>query len=345
MNLYCVGTPFQLVSAIEARHHFPADHNVLVIRDTAERREEHRSQVQNLSTQSEWDEIIYWPVHRGKRLTRLWQQARFTRRLAAQFSDPLQTYLMAGFSQVKNHLLRGALKPQHTILLDDGVGTLAHYRKHLSPGQYHPDWMAERHILGKLQQRLEFRICGSSMLTLQQPMDLFTCFSLPQVDSPTQIHHHAFEGLLKSRGPQQIDVDRVDYFGSPLAERGILALEVEVEMISGIHSHYVEQSLRFCYVAHRDDSSEKLEALEKLGIKTKRLEMPAEFYYINTDRLPGTFASTISTALHNLHVIFPDIQADLFQLPFDEMLKRSEQAENATLQYQSTGIRTVKLLK
>ena len=344
MNLYCIGTPFQLVSAIEARHRFPAQHNVLIIRDTVERRQEHRSQVQALSSEMHWDEIIHWPVHRGARISKRWEQARFTRTLAKRFSGELQTLVFGGFRQPKNHLLRGALRPRRSIILDDGAGTLFHYSEFLSRGRYLPNWLEPANALGHLAQTIEFAVAGASKNVMKQPMELFTCFQLPGAGQETRIHEHSFEHLRQHCRTQAVDSARVDYLGSPLSERDILKMDTEIGLITRIQQHYTAQDRKLRYIAHRDDSEEKLLELGKQGIETLRLDTPAEFHYVSTERLPGTFASTISTALHNLFMIFPEAQVDLFPLPFSEMLSRSEQAERVTRQYQSMGINTVELV-
>ena len=343
LNLYCISTPFQLVSAIEARHRFPAKQNVLIIRDVVERREEHRSQVQALSSRTQWDEIIHWPVHQGSRISKRWEQAHFTRRLAGRFADQVHTYLMAGFRQPKNHMLRGALRPQRTIVLDDGVGTLFHFREFLSQGKYLSSWLETDNPLGRLLQIVEFALAGTNKDEMKVPMELFTCFELPDNGNGTLVHRHSFESLGKLRENQSVDASRVDYLGSPLSERAILESKSEINLIDRIRQHYAEDSRQLRYIAHRDDSERKLRELQNRGIKTIRLDTPAEFYYVSTEQLPGTFASTISTALHNLFMIFPDIQADLFPLPFNEMLSRSEHAEQVTRQYQSMGIQAVEL--
>jgi hypothetical protein len=180
---------------------------------------------------------------------------------------------------------------------------------------------------------------------------VFTCFDIQtQPEMLATVIPHDFP-FIKSLGyASEVDSERVDYLGSPLSERGLLSLDDELSLICHTARHYASEDRAFRYLAHRDDSEEKLKRIREGAGEVERPDLPAEVYFLVQPTMPAIVASAVSTALHNVFRILPQLVAQLVVIPShlfrdgkhsaDEVLHRYQRVRR---EYEAAGIQVLSL--
>lgn len=339
-----MGSPLQLVCAIEAKAWLGCRRNILVVREPKQFRQVHRRQMQELVQPADWSEHLSWEAGGGTDLLGLMKLSREARRLVRSArADTI--FVLGGFGQLRSQVLRNHLKPKRTIIIDDGTSTLRHLELCFSRGKSLPDFM-ERIIAGR-GPRSWFKqwAAGLDAKVLTSPVELFTGFDIRAEQAGSlKVHQHRFEELKRRRARIDLDPKSVWYFGSPLFERGILTLQSELSALRLIASHYARASLDFQYLAHRDDSAEKIDALRKQGVSVQTLDVPAEVHFATADKVAGHVASSVSTALYNVGCIVDGLESEAF--PVSALVDESGRwaHERVTEQYRRLGIKINNLL-
>ena len=345
-NVYCVSSPLQILTACEALRVFEADVNVLVLREVSASRASHREQVESLIDIGAWSSILRWPSYGSSGALGLWRNARHARHIASKVGRHCQYYFMGGFGQLRNHLLRNELSVEKTVLLDDGTATLGVVDKYLSKSRFVPDFLEAMLTQGAVRSRVYSALMGLKKSDLDEPVSLFTGFNVPDGAAPgITVRRHRFEALKRQSMAKQFDDRLVFYFGSPLAEVGILSFADEIKVIKRVFEQYRQADVRFCYVTHRDDSLQKMTELRTMGIDVRSLGMPAELYFAKETSLPRHVASAVSTALFNVCCIVDGLRAKAFPvaaLVSDERKERHHRLSNA---YAGIGIEIVDLFE
>lgn len=338
--VYCVGSPLQLLCAIEAKARMGSAVNVLVVREPSPDRREHISQMRGLLKEEEWSAIHFWPFSRLSGNAGLLLAARQASRIACRIPEKCSTYVLGGFGQLRGQLLRSELNPNSMVVIDDGTSTLKHLALYYSQGKNMPDFvedMLKGRGLGSVFKRLAL---GLNEKALDCQVQLFTGFDIVSEQSGSlDVIRHRFDELKSRRIEQRICGQSVFYFGSPFTERQILDVDVELSVVESVSKHYRERGFDFVYISHRDDSEEKMELLKHSGVVIRSLGMPAELYFATSEDIPGNIASTISTALFNVSCIVDGLKAEAF--PIFELLpaERKLAHKRVVQQYLRAGIR------
>ena len=342
--VFCVGSPLQLICALEAKAWLGCRENILVIREPGRSRQAHRQQMARLVQAADWRKILSWEPGGGTDLIGLRKASGCARRLARQIGSAA-VYVLGGFGQLRSQMLRNHLKPLRTIVIDDGTSTLQHLEHYYSRGKGMPDFMESIVSVRGARSWLKRQVAELNAEVLSRPVELFTGFDIgAEQAGSVQIHRHRFEELKRRRADVELDPRAVWYFGSPLSERGILPLGMELEALQRVAGYYAESSLSFVYLTHRDDSAEKIEALRKQGVLVKTLDVPAEVHFATADKVAAHVASSVSTALFNVSCIIDGVSAEAF--PVTALVEESGRPahERVTAQYRKLGIRVNDML-
>ena len=315
MNLYCISSPLQLLAAIEAADRIPATKHVLLVRSVNEKRVQHMQQMESLLSLHNWDEILNWPrFHESSLLGRV-RAAAFIRMLARKYRPQCSNFFYGGFGWVKNHSLRSLLDPDNVYMLNDGTATLHQHKEYLSKGIK---------LTSKVKRFYSDRGIRSWLTNLVYPIDqerangeltVFTSFDIPDnQEAGIRILKHNFESIGKRSPEKRYSTFSAFYFGSPLSEKKLTVFTDEVDHLRAVHAYYLDKQITLVYVSHRDDSEQKLKALQRFGIEHIDLDMPAELYFATKRELPLYVASSSSTALHNVTRICREAKPLLFSI-------------------------------
>ena len=345
ISLYSVSSPLQLLAAMEAANRIPAAKHILLIRTVNEERAQHMQQMNSLLSLYAWDEILYWPRFKEKSLAGRIQATSFIRRLARRYRDQCKNFLYGGFGWVKNHSLRSLLEPENVYMLDDGTATIHQHKAYLSKGVK---------LTSKVTNLYSNRGIRSWLTNLLYPIDqdringsitIFTSFDIQEnQEAGVRVLKHSFEFIGQSSAEKQYSGSSAFYFGSPLSEKKLMDSTDEIEHIGAVYRYYSDKQVGLIYVSHRDDSEEKLKALERLGIEHINLDMPAELYFATEEELPLHVASSSSTALHNVTRICREIKPLLFSIASHiQNSDRKRALEAVEDHYQAIGIPVLEL--
>lgn len=340
--VYCVGTPFQILSAIEAKKLLGHTRNTIILRIDGKRLESDRQNELTLALEP-WDRVIRWHAssYKGKLSTlHVCSQARY---IAKQLGYGCDTLLISGFGQFRAQLLRGLLNAREVLLMDDGTATLSELDNYFSRGNYAPSSLANIYSETVFRRKLREILYGFNIDQLKKPFGLFTAFNLSKEKTKKiDVIHHNFAELRKARQNQAVSETEIFYFGSPLSEKGFLALSVEVALLSQIQRLCQKRGQSFIYIPHRFDSERKINDIKEIGITVKPLGIPAELYFVKSSKIPSQIATSISTALFTVSLITPEIEAEVFSFePYfsGTMRETAQRIETAYYEFNITIVR------
>lgn len=322
VNIFVVESPLQLISAIEATKTFEIGDdleqtkNVLVIRFGDSSRIQNNGQMRWLQKLFEWDEIIdFSDPHTFSLLLHLWRRYKM-RYISRKYQTHKIKFFMGEFRAEWMHYLRHYLKPDCTFLLDDGAVTIQVQREYLAKDRLLPHSPSPTLLKNTLKKLIYSKILKSRILS--KPLNLFTVFDLEPIGSQKVItHKYKFVSALVNT--KEISVlHEVWFFGSKYSEAKILTEETELELLKQVRSYFAVTNgdLKFKYIPHRDESSDKLKKIEyDLDITVFPLGVPAEVYILHNCVRPEICAGYYTTALLNTKVMQPTVSIVSFRIP------------------------------
>lgn len=309
-NLYVVESPFQLISAMEAKAAFPADKHILFVRYgyVQEVDRVNNEQVTRLLKMTTWDEIIVSPPRKYpiftfaqiiyKIIKLLKRNIEFDNIFISIYGPTYQRYFPAN------------LAAKTLFLIDDGYNSIEIQRDYLSinnPSNFHEP----------ILKRVVLRLLGLKYM-VSQSVNLFTCFNINPVGDQLVIQH-SFEYLKNAFSHQQSKtVDKVYLLGGNFIESQYLSKESYLRLLGEIARYYYP--LKVIYLPHRREMLENLAEIGSIpGISIERFENPVEVEFLFRGSYPIYIALTVSTALFSMKKIFPETIIKVFKLNTNEV--------------------------
>jgi hypothetical protein len=301
-DLFIVASPFQVISAIEAKHNFRSVKTLLIYF-------QHKTELENRTISSavefgDWDEVIALAYPTGK--------SSFTNSL--QFLQNLQKsgetfrHIFVGdiFSSSRSYLQRvlasNLKKSGDVVLLDDGVLTTV--------GNFKSGWKRERvKIWTNIRWNLFF------IKTALPKFSVFTAIDFEQRESYPTVFKNSFNHFqtLAGEGNFSRKEENIYFIGSATVETWKMSEERFRAFMEGIFSNLENFSNRY-FIPHRQCSDRTLEIVEEIGFSILKLSQPIEFHFIGKREVPLNIASTTSTALLSLKLIFNSPNAFAFKI-------------------------------
>lgn len=317
INIYLVMTPFQMLSAIEAKEYYKDLGSILVIKYTSSKK--NNKLMEKLLLLSKWDKIV-----------------RIQYRLST-IEDFKILYLIAQLKKIEQEISSvfvgcpfdrnsqwfcEKLNVKACFMLDDGTRTLDHQKNLFAKGEY----LQRNDVLDKTIEKNLFKL-GKNLLKLFAikhlfglkeknaiKYNLFTCFDL-KAHEGQKIIQHRFNYIKSIALGLTQHKDIVYFYGSAISEVNIVKLDSEINMIKKINNLYLKKEKKLFYIPHREDSKEKLEQIERIGIEIKRFDFIAEVEPIISKTLPSDIASFLSTTLFTLGKIYKYDSVISFRIP------------------------------
>lgn len=359
MNVFIIAAPYQVLSAIEAIHHFNLSHNILVILQIG------------LFSKDSFEKVInrkFWDSIRFINFFYFISDFDFSRNRPKNFLEKLIEFYFT-FDQFKkrvcierlcksiglvenlflgNYLIDYDLHMRHIAnkihyknlyLLDVGTDTLRINRQRLQENlsSLNPSLggnkdnkkikilnsffkISIRNIKIYLRRRfIDWDSAGVDSLTF------FTCYPL-EINGKDQIVRNSYKyskSLLKKSAYSQ----DVLFLGQPLVEQGYLVFENFVDYMKKIKSYYYESNL--FYVPHPRESKDSIKVIQNdVGIKVKKFSAPIEYEIVFNEVKPQCIAGFFTSALENFTAIFESsIEVVAFYLPEKILLKDRDGVE------------------
>lgn len=284
MIRFVVQSPFQTLSAIEARHVLgvaPSDSELVVIQPNEPRG---RTQLEQIASATTWGRRVDIEersnarsvVRRISAVRRLGRDPDVTAVALGEYRSPLMRHLAATAEP------RGV----DILLLDDGVGTLLVRDLRCGDAVDAPNYR-QRAVTQAARTLVPLRRAELASLHFVTFYDL-------RVGPSDQVTTHDFDWT-RGRTPDVAASDRPMFVGTSLVESGAIDDDWYLRhVISTCSAH------RSVYVPHRRESEPKLEHIRSAGIEIATLGGPMEFALIESGWLPERIDGLFSTVLHTL---------------------------------------------
>jgi hypothetical protein len=337
-----VGSPLQALSAIEAAHYYKLDPAWLFVRYvSAERRHRNNKHMDMVLENHNFKKIIKLGTHQYATLNHLQILA-------------LYLFLLLCRSRIRNLVIGewrsdwmqrciDISRKNEVILCDDGIIMVDILRNKLEKDVR---WKASEGStrLKSIVKKTITRMLGSRGVH-DAKFRLFTAFFDKADSNKVTIDHNSYDYIkskLNAKSPSG-----VYYFGTKYSEAGYFSLGVELRFLNGVFRFLRERekSEPIFYVPHRDDSVEKIKAVEKIGFKVLYLESPAELYFLSAETFPKSISGAFTTAVANLSSIYKPQNVTLFRLPIEEIVsEKREHVETIYDFYEKRGFSVIDLI-
>ena len=307
MNLYIVESPFQLLSAIEAREAFGLgkDNSILVLKYSKNLKS--NRQMTELAVKFEFSRVI-----------------TLSNSFAITLNDAMLIILIAVWKyrkknfnflflgEVKNvvsHIAAINLSFVKCFFLDDGISTLK-VQRDLHFGVK----INDQNYANELLSHFNFILAKIFFLKhgILPDINWFTCFEL--VKLPEQlIVTHTFSAIKELFGVSKKTGDML-FIGSPISEDKKMDQADEIESIRNAIK-YFDNVAKVTYCIHRRESREKIRHIAKIPkIITRESKYPLEMELLIQGFDQFQIASFFSTALHTIPLIFDVRSVSMFAL-------------------------------
>jgi hypothetical protein len=335
-NLYVVESPFQLLSALEARNHFKKSYSVLLLKYSGSSNQKNDFQLKKIISKfNNFDEIIEIQPFSGSLL-----EANFRLLIMLKiFQIKKVRFVKVFIGEFRSWYHRAfldVLSPKQNFLLDDGNITIElqkkyiPQKKHLLFNTFTEEKERSRSLRIILKQNY-FRIMllflkGIEKNKENQDIHLFTCFDLEPYNQTQKIVVNSFSYLKKLNKKKCVDKSLVYFFGANLSELDLLSRDLEFSLLEKIIRYYKNKNKKLVYISHRREDTKKLElAHDKFDIDILTFNYPVEIQFLLMDTLPYGISSFISTALFTVSKVFDFDSVDAFHLPIDQLPERVRQ--------------------
>ncbi|PKI02289.1 polysialyltransferase family glycosyltransferase [Glaciecola sp. 33A] len=285
-NVFYVESPLQMLSANSAYKKFNEHKAILIVNISHGDRVNNDKQLLQLIG-NEWDEVYIQKQRKGK-ITDIAETVKRTIYFFLKYRGYINKYFFGEYRNVDMALLRSALYPNESILLDDGSFTITaqnyYIKNRTSPYPHSVKYIIFKTFIKKLS-----------------PPNLYSFFKFESTLLKEQVNY--FD--LPSRKNINITKGTIYFFGSKFYESKSMHLADELKVLSGVIELYTDYTI--FYVPHRDESQSKLDRISTLGYQIKDLGKPAEIYFDETNVMPEIVLSYYSTVLYSCHLRFSNV--------------------------------------
>jgi len=315
--LFIVETPFQLLSAIEAKNYFRNYKSVLLIRYLPERMSSlNNNQIKKMLTLTEWFHIETLECNLSIKISN-YKLFFYMKKLQKKYTTFNKIFIGEYRSWVHRKYLE-ILNPQECFLLDDGNVSIELQRKYLPK---YKSYLEGTNLISRLDRTLQtvmFKLLGIGAYKLN--INLFTCFDLIPYSNQQKIINHKFEFSKKLLKRKTILSNIVYFFGSPLSETALISEEYELYLLNKIIQRFKNNQIQLVYLPHRQEKKEKLDKItNNFNVELRISKYPAEIEFIMMESIPSCIASFYSTTLISIPKIINFKEVISFQLDYNQI--------------------------
>lgn len=287
-NIFLVGTPLQLLNAIEAIHHFELKNNVLILIHRS--MEANRVQMQSIVSMHAWSEIIEIPYRSGSNLFSYIKIIRY-------LSYFTYNYMFVAKLESIQKIFIANIKKNKVFLLDDGALTISIYENQIKPNKINKYSFKE----------IRFFLLGLK-IKVHDAINLFTYFNLEATEQ-TSVVKNCLNFLKTSYlAASSVDSERIYFLGQPSFKH-----ICDIEYIDGVMNLTSWFDKKIVYIPHRGESSERLKSLIERNnslVEILNINMPIELYFLENKIYPMHIVSYYSTALVTLKILYDNCMSN-----------------------------------
>lgn len=319
MNIFVVESPFQLLSAIEAKYYFKKELSLLIIKYAPEHlNKKNNDQLNTLRNYIEWDRVIE-VKDCGSYLMANLKLLKTIKEIEPQ-KNTIKKIFIGEYRSWYMRQYFNILNPEQCFIIDDGSNTIAMQKDFIPTGKYY-EIKDFKTPLRKTINNLFVYLLFFKIPKARRDINLFTSFNLtPYSDSQTVIKHN-FEYLKAKMSNKKILNNCVYFFGSIMTEDNFMEEYVEFNELKKIANYFMLNGIsEIVYVVHRRESKEKIDKIKKeLNFKIKYNKYPAELEFILMEEIPCYLASFYSTALYTVSSMIDFKEIIAFELSYEKI--------------------------
>ena len=327
INIFLVRSPFQLLSAIEAKEYFKNEYSILIIGRVILR--DGDKLMNSMLSLSKFDKIIKITnelsyIEGLKILLFIRLQKLYNRKINKIF---------VGFpEEAMFQWICENIYAEKYFIIDDGIHTFALQRDFFSKGNYLQREITKESSLQVFKKNIKKYLFGIDSVNIIK-YNLFTCFNIKKLSNQVVIIHH-FQYIKKLVNSIKLLNNTAYFYGAPLSEDNIITIENELNLLININNLYIKKDKKLYYIPHPRDSQNKINLIDKMGIKIKYLSNIAEVEPIIFKNQPTQIASFLSTILFTLPKIYHYEEVIAFKIPNEHISSRLQAIEKLYNEYE-----------
>ncbi|MEC7644231.1 polysialyltransferase family glycosyltransferase [Idiomarina sp.] len=335
-NLFVVQSPLQALCAVELSLEFDSQSNAVVYR-LENGRERNNEQIEYVLNLYPWVEK-HKLVDEGKSpLSIHLNRRRALKKLEKRFKNSVTQLFIGEFREQWMHYMRSVTLAERTILIDDGAATIAAKENFLDKGVFFPEtlWAGQGTVKNLVRNIIYASLRRNNIL--MQEIELASAFA--RDDSVYKVDYSNIRKLFTSAQTAEATA-QILFFGSKYSEIGIVSKAYELRFLTAVSAFYKARGLTVTYVAHRDESADKLSLISsQLGFQVVHAEMPAEIFIAERANSIEEIAGAYTSVLNNIKSMFPNLSLRSFKLSSSEIdVKYLSSINKVYKAYESIGI-------
>lgn len=283
-NLFIVGTPLQLINAIEAIKHFKLSNNILVIVHRS--LEANRIQMNKLRDLYQWEKIIDIEYSHHTSIFKYINLVKYLKKYSYK-------YIFISKLEVVPKIVIPNVTKEKVFLLDDGVLTISIYENQIKKNKINKYNFKE----------LRFLFFGLK-IKIKDKINLFTYFDLRPTDSIEIIKNEL--NFLKEtylEGANR-DSSTIYFLGHPSGK-----YISDYDYIESVFNLVKQYGKKVVYIPHRGESKRMKEIFSSADnplFDVREIHMPVELYFLENKIYPSHVIAYYSTALITLNMIYKE---------------------------------------
>lgn len=341
MNLFLLSAPYQILSALEAIHHFSFENNHLWIVETGHFT---RAQFESVVDPQVWRSFRYvdvryklthldvheqWPTSFREHLLEFYllvdqfRKKIRTEKLARSLLQPVDNLILGNYRRgYDRHMRHFANRIRHgsLYLLDVGTDTLRvnmdrelDYQERLHPQSKR----TARGIFGKMKLKIKESLIDWDTRGMESVIFFSAYDFLPNGRDHLVRNRFAYSKSLINCAKR---TETVFFIGQPLVDQFYITLEDFEYFLAQVAQSFI--GMQLVYVPHPRETRIQLDIVEKLRIEMRRFTVPFEHAIAFGGERPRCIASFFSSVVENSAAMFGEaVQIRVFRLPEDRLLK------------------------
>lgn len=318
-NLFIVGTPLQLINAIEAVNQFKLENNILIIVHRS--LHANRVQIDELKNLYEWEEIIDIEYSRHSSILRYVDLVKYLKKYTYK-------YIFISKLEVVPKIVISNVVKEKVFLLDDGVLTIFIYENSIKTNKINQYNFKE----------IRFLIFGLK-IKIKDKINLFTYFDLESVNGVEVVKNELnflkstyLEGATKNS-------DAIYFLGHPSSK-----YIDDDSYFNSLLSLIEKFDKKIIYIPHRGEKQEMKEIISSIDnplFNVNDINMPVELYFLKNKIYPSHIISYYSTALITLNTIYKECKISFIPIP--KISSNHKPLINIYKIFNETGLEAIKI--
>ncbi|MEI7849331.1 MAG: hypothetical protein WCK35_26265 [Chloroflexota bacterium] len=316
-NLFIVQSPFQLISAIEARDYFKSEYAILILQYSGKQHKNSALQMQQLINQfNNFDEVIEIQPVSGVLESNL--RLLFILKMLQLKSIEFGKIFIGEYRSWYHTFFWNVLVSEEDFVLDDGSVIIELQKNYIPTRKYYDISTGIKRKLKLFFFKLISMLFIDSKDHFHRDIHLFTCFDLAPYHPNQRVIKNNFSVIKKLSKTKSVDESKIYFFGACLSELNILSRNQEFAALEKVNNYYKSKNKELIYISHRRETGEKLDLLwQMFDLSVLSFSNPAEIQFLLMDSLPFGIASFYSTALFTVSKMFNFNSVESFLLPVD----------------------------